>query len=74
MTNQESIDWGQKASRIIKTAMAAKGIKAPELALMLNENGSKVTQSQINNRLSKGNYKAAWFLEVLSLLGVDDYP
>ncbi len=72
MSDNETIDWGKEASKIIKKAMLDKGVKAPELAEMLSKNGSEITQAHINNRLSKGNYKASWFLEVLSLLGADN--
>jgi hypothetical protein len=52
--------------------MARHQIKAPELARLLNETGDSITPQQINNRLFKCNYKASWFIKVLTILGENE--
>jgi len=61
--------WGKEASSIIKSAMARNNIKAPELAEMLTEHGRPIEAQALRNKLSRADYKAAWFLDVMLLLG-----
>jgi hypothetical protein len=72
LSNSEYEDFGRKASIIIKVSMARHQIKAPELARLLNETGDSITPQQINNRLFKCNYKASWFIKVLTILGENE--
>jgi hypothetical protein len=64
--------WGKEAAKIIKAAMARKGVNAPQLAEMLTEYGRPTAAQPLRNLLSNGQFKAAWFLDVLNLLGEKD--
>ena len=64
--------WGKEASNILKAAMARQSVNAPQLAELLTEHGRDTTPQALRNALSKGRFKASWFLEVLSLLGEVD--
>ena len=62
---------GKEASEIIKVAMKRKGVKSPQLAEMLTHFGRPIGSQGLRNRLSDGNFKASWFLDVLHLLETD---
>ena len=63
---------GKEASLLIKKAMKSRGIKSPELAMMLTEHGRGTSSQGVRNKLSTGNFKAAWFLDVLHLLKANE--
>ncbi len=69
---KNDIYWGREAAKIIRAAMARKGVQAPVLAEMLTEQGRPTEAQALRNLLSRGNFKAAWFLEVLNLLEQTD--
>lgn len=71
-TNDELVrdrEWGTEAARIIKAAMKRRGYNAVQMAALLTENGRPTEPQALRNLLSAGKFKAAWFLDVLNLLG-----
>lgn len=65
-------EWGTKAARIVKAAMARQGLNAVDLAEILTESGRPTTPQALRNLLSAGKFRAGWFLDVLTILGETD--
>lgn len=65
-------EWGTEAARIIKAAMKRRGLNAVQLAALLTENGRPTEPQALRNLLSARKFRAAWFLDVLNILGEKD--
>lgn len=65
-------EWGTEAARIVKAAMKRRGLNAVQLAALLTETGRPTEPQALRNLLSAGRFRAAWFLDVLNLLGEKD--
>lgn len=62
-------EWGTEAARIVKAAMKRRGLNGVQLAALLTENGRPTEPQALRNLLSAGRFRAAWFLDILNLLG-----
>jgi hypothetical protein len=61
--------WESRASRLVRARLALSGMSQKELAERLSRNGRKVTAASINSKIARGTFSAAFFLEVLAVLG-----
>ncbi len=62
--------WGEKAKRILRAQMTLKGETAATLAGKLTAIGVKETEKNVANKVARGGFTAAFFLQCLSVLGV----
>ena len=63
-------EWAGKASRFIKAELKRADLGYKELARRLNEHGLRETEDSITAKLSRGSFSVAWFLAVLTVLGI----
>lgn len=63
-------DWNEKAKRTLRAEMALAGVRYAELAQRLKEMGEKETVANLRNKLSRGSFTAAFFLQCLAALNV----
>lgn len=63
-------DWEERASRLVRSRLAARGMSQKDLAERLTKNGHRVTASSINSKVARGTFSAAFLLEVLDALGM----
>jgi hypothetical protein len=68
----DSLDpWSEKAKRILRSEMIRQGFTYDQLAQRLGEMGEAETAANLRNKMSRGRFTAAFFLQCLSALGRD---
>lgn len=65
MPNQT--EWEQKAANILKAELKRKGVTYAQLADMIGDK-----EVNIRNKLSRGKFSAAFFLQCLTTVSVTD--
>ena len=61
----DQTDWEAKAANILKAELKRKGVTYAQLAEMIGDK-----EPNVRNKLSRGKFSAAFFLESLSAVGV----
>jgi hypothetical protein len=69
MTEREK-EWAGKASRFIKAELKRAEMTYAQLAEKLNEHGLEETEGSVGAKLGRGTFSVAWFLAVLTVLGI----
>jgi hypothetical protein len=64
-------EWGERAKRLLRAQMTLKGVNAATLAEKLNAMGIKETEKNVANKVARGGFTAAFFLQCLKAIGVD---
>jgi hypothetical protein len=64
-------NWNDEASSILKGALKRKRVKYSELADRLNELGNEETRNSIANKLSRGTFSFAFFLQCMKVLRIN---
>ena len=59
----EEREWQTQASRSLKALMASHGLKYAELVSRLNALGINETYASVANKLSRGTFSHAFFLQ-----------
>tara|TARA_A100001391_G_C4853642_1_gene220467 strand:- start:38 stop:268 length:231 start_codon:yes stop_codon:yes gene_type:complete len=62
--------WVNMAKGILRAEMTRRGITYDELAAKLTEMGTPVTSVNIRNKVARGGFPAAFFLQCLIAMGV----
>lgn len=62
--------WGEKAKRLLRAQMTLKGVNAAGLAERLTAMGIQETEKNIANKIARGGFSGAFFLQCLTALGV----
>ena len=62
--------WGETAKRLLRAQMTLKGVNAAGLAERLNAMGIQETEKNVANKIARGGFSAAFFLQCMSALGV----
>lgn len=65
-------DWNVKASNILKSILTRRNIKYNELARRLNLMGVEETQSSISNKISRGTFSFAFFIQCMEVLNINE--
>lgn len=66
------IDWSAKASNLLKSELKRRGLTYADLVQKLDKIGIPEKEVNIRNKLSRGTFTAAYFLQVLEALGVKE--
>lgn len=66
----EKAKWVALSQNILKAELRRRGIGYRELAEKLTEMGTPETDRNIANKISRGGFTAAFFLECLVAIGV----
>lgn len=64
------LDWNMEARRVLKVELARKGVGYKKLAILLKGIGVAETQSSIANKLSRGTFSFAFFMQCITALGL----
>jgi hypothetical protein len=62
-------DWNMEARRILKAELARKDISYKRLAQLLEVEGVTESASGITNKLSRGTFSFAFFLQCMRAIG-----
>lgn len=62
--------WGEKAKRLLRAQMTLKGVNAAQLAEKLTAMGIQETEKNVANKIARGGFSGAFFLQCLAALGV----
>lgn len=65
----EKTDWEMKAANLLKAELKRKGVTYAGLVEKLAEIGVDEKEVNVRNKLSRGKFTAAFFLQCLSAIG-----
>jgi len=63
-------EWGERAKRLLRAQMTLKGVNAAGLAAALTQMGVQETEKNVANKIARGGFSAAFFLQCMAALGV----
>ncbi len=64
--------WNKKATNILKSILTRKNIKYHELSLKLKELEVEETQGSISNKISRGTFSFAFFIQCMEALEIKE--
>lgn len=64
------MDWAKRAKLLLRAEMAGREVSYADLAKAFEKVGVKETEANLRNKVSRGSFTAAFFLQCLSLMGV----
>jgi alpha-N-acetylglucosamine transferase len=67
----EKTDWEMKAANLLKAELKRKGVTYAQLVDLLSQLGVDEKEVNIRNKLSRGKFTAAFFLQCLAAIEVD---
>lgn len=65
-------EYEEKAKAILKAELKRRGVTYADLAAKLSEIGVSETERNLNNKISRGGFTAAFFLECLAAVGAKE--
>lgn len=66
------IDWNERAANILKSELKRHGVTYAELVAKLAKIGIPEKEVNVRNKLSRGSFTAAYFLQCLEAVGVKE--
>ena len=72
MKAEDQSEWAIKAKNILKAELKRKGMTYAQLSAKLREMGTEIGEQGVNNKISRGGFSAAFFLQCLEAIGVSD--
>ena len=67
-----NVEYEAKAKNLLKGELKRKGVTYAQLAEKLNGLGVQESERNLNNKISRGGFSAAFMLECLEAIGVND--
>lgn len=67
----EQTDWEMMAANLLKAELKRKGVTYAQLVEKLAAIGIDEKEVNVRNKLSRGKFSAAFFLQCLQAIGVD---
>lgn len=64
-----TIDWAERAKGLLKAELKRRNVGYRELAEKLTADGFPETERNIANKISRGGFTAAFFIQCLSVIG-----
>lgn len=65
-------EWAERVKGILRAEMVRRGVSYGELVEKLASIGIAETEANIRNKVSRGSFTAAFFVQCLTALGVKD--
>ncbi len=62
-------EWAEKAKNLLKAELKRRGVGYRELAEKLTAMGTPETERNIANKISRGGFTAAFFIQCLIAIG-----
>jgi hypothetical protein len=63
-------DWTAQAKGILRAEMRRRDLSYADLVEAFAKDGVKETEANLRNKVSRGSFTAAFFLQCLSVMGV----
>lgn len=70
--NQTAVEWSDKAKNLLRSELKRKGVTYAQLSDLLNKIGVKENEKNIANKISRGVFTMAFFLQCMSAIEVTD--
>ncbi|MDP3261949.1 MULTISPECIES: DUF6471 domain-containing protein [Alphaproteobacteria] len=70
--NPVNIEYEERAKNLLKSELKRRGVTYAQLAELLASIGIHETERNLNNKISRGGFSAAFLLQCLSVSGVQD--
>lgn len=67
----EKTDWEAKAANLLKSELKRKGVTYAQLVEKLAEIGVDDKEVNVRNKLSRGKFTAAFFIQCLTAIGAE---
>lgn len=64
------LDWGEHAAALLRSEMAKRRMKYPDLVRALGEVGVQDSERNLSNKIGRGTFSAAFFLQCLAAMEV----
>jgi hypothetical protein len=61
--------WAERAKNLLKAELKRRGVGYRELAEKLTAQGTPETERNLANKISRGGFTAAFFLQCLAAIG-----
>lgn len=61
--------WAERAKNLLKAELKRRGVGYRDLAEKLSAQGTPETERNIANKISRGGFTAAFFIQCLSAVG-----
>lgn len=68
-TNPVNVEYEAKAKNLLKSELKRRGITYAQLVERLAEIGVSETERNLNNKISRGGFTAAFLLQCLDAIG-----
>lgn len=65
-------EWETRAANLLKAELKRKGVTYAQLVERLSDIGISEKEANVANKLSRGKFSAAFMLQCLSVIGVQD--
>ena len=62
--------WQTEASRVLKSRLARQGMSYSDLVTHLNANGGDESYASVANKVSRGTFTFAFYLQCLYAMGI----
>ena len=72
MCDMAKIDWNERAANLLKSELKRHGVTYAELVEKLAKIGIAEKEVNVRNKLSRGSFTAAYFLQCLEAVGVKE--
>lgn len=73
LTNPVNVEYETRAKNLLKGELKRKGVTYAQLSEKLAVLGVTETERNLNNKISRGGFTAAFLLQCLEAIGVDDF-
>jgi len=71
-TDPVNVEYETRAKNLLKGELKRKGVTYAQLAAKLAEIGVQENERNLNNKISRGGFSAAFLLECLDAIGASD--
>lgn len=70
MAKTPKVDWNDRAANLLKSELKRHGVTYAQLVEKLDKIGVEEKEVNVRNKLSRGSFTAAYFLQCLEAIGV----
>lgn len=67
-----TVEFESRAKNLLKGELKRRGVTYAQLAEMLSQIGVSETERNLNNKISRGGFTAAFMLQCLAAIGATD--
>jgi hypothetical protein len=69
----QTVEYETRAKQLLKAELKRKGVTYAQLAEKLAAMDIQETERNLNNKISRGGFSAAFLLQCLTAIGVQDF-